>query len=96
MTYRIDSQKPSATDLSSKATKEGDIIDQVPNRKTHSRTRRSFYLDIAVVRSLDQAYKQTCHELYPIETSKSDFLEACLHYALSDLDTIKCHLSQEE
>jgi hypothetical protein len=79
-----------------RVTKEGDTIDQVPSRKTHRRTRHSFYLDIAVVRSLEQAYKQTCHELYPREMSKSDFLEECFRYALSDLDTIKCHLSQEE
>jgi hypothetical protein len=60
------------------------------------RTRHSFYLDTAVVRSLDQAYKQTYHELYPREISKSDFLEECLRYALSYLDKIKCNLVQEE
>lgn len=96
MTYRVDSQEPSGTHVSSKGTKAGETIDQGPGRKANSRTRHSFYLDTAVVRSLDQAYKQTSHELYPREMSKSDFLEACLRYALSDLDTIKYHLSQEE
>jgi hypothetical protein len=60
------------------------------------RSRHSFYLDTAVVRSLDQAYKKTYHELYPREISKSDFLEACLRFALSYLETIKWNLSQEE
>ena len=96
MTYRVDSQEPSGTRLSSKATKEGETIDQGPGRKANSRTRHSFYLETAVVRSLDQAYKQTSHELYPRELSKSDFLEACLRYALSNLDTINRNLSQQE
>ena len=96
MTYRVDSQEPSGTHVSSKATKEGETIDQEPVRKATSRTRHSFYLDTAVVRSLDHTYKKTYHELYPREMSKSDFLEACLRYALSDLDTIKYNLNQEE
>lgn len=64
--------------------------------KVSGRTRHSFYLDSTIVRSLDQAYKKTYHELYPREISKSDFLEECIRYALSYLDTIKCNLSQEE
>ena len=96
MMYKVDSQEPSGTHLSSKVTKEGETIDQAPGRKANNRTRHSFYLETAVVRSLDQAYKQTSHELYPREMSKSDFLEACLRYALSDLDTIKYNLNQEE
>jgi hypothetical protein len=96
MTYKVDSQQPSGIHLLGEATKEGEIFDQETGRKAYSRTRHSFYLDTAVVRSLDQAYKKTHHELYPREISKSDFLEECLRYALSDLDTIKSHLSQKE
>ena len=96
MTYEIDSQEPSITYLSNKATKVGDAFNQGSGRKATSRTRHSFYLDSAVVRNLDKAYKQIFHELYPREISKSDFLEECLSYALSYLDTIKCNLSQEE
>jgi hypothetical protein len=96
MTYKVDSQEPSGTYLSGTATKEGETLDLGPGRKANSRTRHSFYLDTAVVRSLDQAYKKTYHELYPREMSKSDFLEACLRYALSNLDTINRNLSQQE
>jgi hypothetical protein len=96
MTYKIDSHEPSGTHLPDTATKEGKTLDQAPGRKANSRTRHSFYLETAVVRSLDQAYKQTYHELYPREMSKSDFLEACLRYALSNLDTINRNLSQQE
>jgi len=63
---------------------------------TARRTRHSFYLDTAIVQSLDQAYKKTSHDLYPKEISKSDFLEECIRYALSYLDKIKCNLVQEE
>ena len=72
----------------------GMILERSEPRDTR-RTRHSFYLDTAVVRSLDQAYKKTYHELYPQEISKSDFLEECLLYALSYLDTIKWKLSRE-
>lgn len=96
MTYWADSQEPSEAHLPGKATKVGETLDQAHGRKANSRTRHSFYLDTEVVRSLDQAYKKTFHELYPREISKSDFLEACLRFALSDLDMIKCNLSQEE
>jgi hypothetical protein len=74
--------------------RDGMILEGSEPRDTR-RTRHSFYLDTGVVRSLDQAYKQTYHELYPKEISKSDFLEECLRYALSYLDTIKWNLSQE-
>jgi hypothetical protein len=60
------------------------------------RTRHSFYLDTAVVRSLDQADKRTFHELYPREISKSDFLEECIRYALSKLVKIQWNLGQNE
>ena len=96
MTYRVDSQELSGTHLSSKVTKEGRPTDKDLVGKQQSGVGNSFYLETAVVRSLDQAYKQTSHELYPKEMSKSDFLEACLRYALSDLDTIKYNLNKEE
>jgi hypothetical protein len=72
---------------------EGTMI-QGPLQKATRRTRHSFYLDVATVRSLDQAYKQINHELYPGEISKSAFLEECIRYALVSLTEIKCNLSQ--
>ena len=96
MRYKVDSQQPSGIHLSDTVIKEGETTGQAPGRKANSRTRHSFYLDTGVVRSLDQAYKQTYHELYPREVSKSDFLEECLRYALSYLDEIRHNLSQEE
>jgi hypothetical protein len=68
----------------------------VSEQMVSKRTRHSFYLDTSVVRSLDQAYKKTFHELYPREISKSDFLEECIHYALSNLDKIQWNLGQNE
>ena len=58
------------------------------------RRRHSLYLDKALVGLCDQAYKQAAHELYPAEISKSDFLEACLKFALQHQDEIKKSLIQ--
>jgi len=64
-------------------------------KKEMARSRHSLYLDKAVVSLCDQAYKEAAHELYPTEISKSDFLEACLKFALQHQDEIKRSLTQE-
>jgi hypothetical protein len=96
MTYWDDSQVPFDNHLSYKAEKEVKITDQLRGEKVIKRTRHSFYLDAALIQSLDQAYRRIHHELYPVEISKSDFLEACIRYALSHLQEIKCHLMRDE
>jgi hypothetical protein len=63
-------------------------------KKEVARRRHSLYLDNALVGLCDQAYKQAAHELYPAEISKSDFLEACLKFALQHQDEIKKSLTQ--
>lgn len=79
--------------LSQRFSKKGD--DPAPETKPASpkkevaRRRHSLYLDNALVGLCDQAYKQMAHELYPAEISKSDFLEACLKFALQHQDEIK-------
>ena len=86
----------SLVDLSRKQqTLEGSDL-AVSGHTASKRTRHSFYLDSAVVRNLDLAYKNTFHELYPREISKSDFLEECIRYALSYLDKIQWNLTQDE
>jgi len=65
-----------------------------PAKKEIARRRHSLYLDNALVGLCDQAYKQAAHELYPVEISKSDFLEACLKFALQHQDEIKQSLTQ--
>jgi hypothetical protein len=65
-----------------------------PAKKEVARRRHSLYLDNALVGLCDQAYKQAAHELYPTEISKSDFLEACLKFALQHQDEIKKSLTQ--
>lgn len=62
-------------------------------KKEVARRRHSLYLDNALVGLCDQAYKQAAHELYPAEISKSDFLEACLKFALQHQDEIKKSLT---
>ena len=63
-------------------------------KKEVARRRHSLYLDNALVGLCDQAYKQAAHELYPTEINKSDFLEACLKFALQHQDEIKQSLIQ--
>jgi hypothetical protein len=64
-------------------------------KKSVERRRHSLYLDKALVARADQAYKDIGHELYPVEVNKSDFLEACLDYALSHLEDIKATLAPD-
>lgn len=91
MTYQDDNLIPAGGPLPQEQTPR-----QVADQKVSKRTRHSFYLDTATIRSLDQAYKQTHHELYPAEISKSDFIEECIRYALSYLHEIKCNLVRNE
>jgi hypothetical protein len=63
-------------------------------KKEVARKRHSLYLDNALVGLCDQAYKQMAHELYPTEVSKSEYLEACLKFALQHQDEIKKSLIQ--
>src|ERR1700736_4306991 len=92
MTYRDDNLLPAGGRL----PQEGSPSWQVTDHKVIKRTRHSFYLDTAIIRSLDQAYKRTRHEVHPREISKSNFLEECMSYALSHWDEIKRNLCQTE
>lgn len=96
MTYQDDSLFPTGGRLPQVAKKEGETPGQVIGQKTIKRTRHSFYLDIEIIRSLDQTYKRTRHEVHPREISKSNFLEECMRYALSHRDEIKRNLCQTE
>ena len=96
MTYKDDSLLPNGRCLPQDAKKEGETLRQVTGQKAIKRTRHSFYLDTGIIRSLDHAFKQTHHELYPAEISKSEFLEECVRYALSYLHEIKCNLMRDE
>ncbi len=57
-----------------------------------TRVHRSIYLEQAIYDRLGEAYKTTSHELYPLEMRKSDFVEACIAYALDHLPDIKAGL----
>ena len=96
MTYRDDSQAHFDKRLSPELALEGETTSRERNQKVIKRTRHSFYLDAALVHSLDQAYRQVHHDLYPVEIGKSDFLEACIRYALSYLQEIKCNFTRNE
>jgi hypothetical protein len=61
-------------------------------RKDHDRSRHTLYLDKTLVKLIDQAFKDTAHELYPQEIDKADYLEACLKFALANPDKVKTYL----
>ncbi len=58
------------------------------------RVHSSMYLERALLDRLDEAYKTTSHELYPLEVRKSTFIEACIAYALDHLPDIKALLRE--
>jgi hypothetical protein len=66
----------------------------VQTESRRSRRRHSWYLDTELVAKVDAAYKAVAHELYPSEVAKSDFLEACLNFALTHLGEVKAALGQ--
>lgn len=80
--------------FSTKPDKTAPESKPVTPKKDIARRRHSLYLDNALVGLCDQAYKEAAHELYPAEISKSDFLEACLKFALQHQDEIKKSLIQ--
>lgn len=60
-----------------------------------NRDRHTLYLDRTIVGNVDTAYKVAAHALFPIEINKSDYLEACLSFALAHQEEIKAMLAQE-
>jgi hypothetical protein len=80
-------------------TQETPPLPEQPQRtaeaaSSRSRRRHSWYLDTDLVAAVDTAYRETAHALYPQDLPKSDFLEACLNFALTHLDEVKAALSQ--
>jgi hypothetical protein len=61
-------------------------------KRDHDRSRHTLYLDNTLVKQIDQAFKQTQHEVYPQEVTKADYLEACLKFALAHPDQVKTFL----
>lgn len=60
-----------------------------------TRVHRSIYLERTSYERLDEAYKKTRHQLYPLELRKSAFIEACIAYALDHLPDIKTILRKD-
>ena len=63
-----------------------------PSKSPRTRERRSFYLDVAIVAQLDEAYRKLNHDVYPKEVSKSVFLETVLEYGLAHIEYLKAQL----
>ena len=61
-------------------------------KASHDRARHTLYLDKTLVKQIDQAFKDTAHEIYPKEVTKADYLEACLKFALAHPDQVKTFL----
>lgn len=59
---------------------------------SHDRARHTLYLDKTLVKLIDQAFRDTAHEIYPQEVDKADYLEACLKFALANQDKVKTYL----
>ncbi len=65
-----------------------------PPETTKTRERKSFYIDVELVRRLDEAFRSLNHDLYPKQVSKSTFLETLMEKGLANMDELKAFLSE--
>ncbi len=65
-----------------------------PPETSKTRERKSFYIDVDLVRRLDEAFRALNHDLYPQQVSKSTFLETVMEKGLANLDELKTSLSE--
>lgn len=72
---------------------------EAPARSTESgettgntRKRHSVYIDQILMQRVDELYKQTQHEFFPTEITKSAFLEQLLEQGLQNIDKVKVAL----
>ena len=96
MTTNEDRMKKLQSRFNSPAKEETPPGQTTQPKKDVTRKRHSLYLDKALVERADQAYRDIAHDLYPVEVNKSDFLEACLQYALEHLSEIKESLTEDK
>lgn len=89
---RLDALRSRITHEETTATKPVSSPKEKPKR---NRDRHTLYLDRTIVGNVDKAYKVAAHELFPIEINKSDYLEACLSFALAHQEDIKAKLAEE-
>lgn len=64
---------------------------ETPN---NTRKRHSVYIDQMLMQRVDELYKQTQHEVFPTEITKSAFLEQLLEQGLQNLDKVKVALAE--
>lgn len=60
----------------------------------NTRKRHSVYIDQLLMQRVDELYKQTQHEFFPTEITKSAFLEQLLEQGLENLDKVKVALAE--
>ena len=53
------------------------------------RRRHSLYIDTNLMKKIDEVYKVVKHDVYPVELTKSLFLEKLLEHGLADLEVVK-------
>ena len=59
-----------------------------------TRKRHSVYIDQTLMQQVDELYKETQHEFFPTEITKSAFLEQLLQQGLENLDKVKIALAE--
>jgi hypothetical protein len=78
---------------------EGETIAETPARKAtgvSDRKRHTVYLSKTLMKAIDKAFKDARAELNPQDIEKADYLEACLKYALANVDDIKMLLASRQ
>ena len=68
---------------------EGQSARTQPAASNNRRRRHSVYIDAELMKRIDTVFREVQHGTYPVEVTKSLFLEKLLERGLLDLEAVK-------
>lgn len=60
----------------------------------NTRKRHSVYIDQTLMQQVDELFKETRKDVYPVEITKSAFLEQLLEQGIQNIDKVKIALAE--
>jgi hypothetical protein len=55
----------------------------------NQRRRHSLYINANLMKQIDEVFKVVKHDVYPVELTKSAFIEKLLEHSLANLEAVK-------